>query len=166
MSDVRIRPAITSDVPAIERVARESWHAAYDDVLGSEAVDEVVSEWYARDGLREAAKDDDHVVPVAADSDGVFGFAHAGPHAERDPWCLFRLYVVPERWGNGTGTALLDRVESELGDRGVTTCELAVLAENDVGVSFYESRGFDRFETDEVELAGVETTEYWYRKEL
>jgi hypothetical protein len=50
--------------------------------------------------------------------------------------------------------------------RAVLRSPLARFAENDVGVSFYESRGFERFETEEAELAGVETTQYWYRKEL
>jgi len=35
-----------------------------------------------------------------------------------------------------------------------------VLAANDVGVAFYEARGFERVDTDVVDLAGVEATEY------
>ncbi|MFC7046016.1 hypothetical protein ACFQH6_11850 [Halobacteriaceae archaeon GCM10025711] len=34
------------DAEAIQRVARDSWHAAYDAVLGAERVDETVSSWY------------------------------------------------------------------------------------------------------------------------
>lgn len=57
-------------------------------------------------------------------------------------------------------------VEEKLDERGVSRYELAVLAENELGIGFYASRGFERFDTRTVELAGVETTEYWYRKEL
>jgi GNAT superfamily N-acetyltransferase len=166
MLDVRLRSAESADAPALERIARESWHAAYDDILGEETVDEVVNEWYDLDGLRDAAENDDHVLVVATEEGNDGGFAHAGPSSEEDVWNLFRIYVVPDRWGEGIGTALLERIENRLEARAVSFYELAALTENDVGVSFYESRGFERVETEEIELAGMETTQYWYHKEL
>jgi GNAT superfamily N-acetyltransferase len=166
MTDVRYQPAKPSDAPAIAQLARESWHAAYDDFLGRETVDEVIDEWYNLDRLRDAAENDTHVFVVAVENGDIHGFAHAAPHPERGVWILIRIYVTPDRWGDGIGTALLGRVERELEDRGVSTYELAVLAENEVGVSFYESRGFERSETRETELADVKTTEHWYLKEI
>jgi ribosomal protein S18 acetylase RimI-like enzyme len=165
MSNGYSRPAIPADAPAVERVARESWHAAYDDFLGEKTVNEVIDEWYDLDALRDAADNDEHVF-VVAETDDISGFAHAAFNAERDHWMLIRIYVLPDRWGDGIGTALLEDVEVELTDRDVSTYELAVLTENDVGVSFYESRGFERVEIAETELAGIETTEYWYQKTL
>ena len=38
--------AAVDDAAAIQAVARDSWHAAYDDVLGPERVDDTVSSWY------------------------------------------------------------------------------------------------------------------------
>lgn len=180
MTDIPIRPAKPSDASAVQEVARASWHAAYDDFLGADAVDEMIDEWYGLDDLRDGIEREDHVFVVAdaaEDTTGgidpdrdvgadVSGFAHVGPSAEREAWNLFRLYVTPAFWGDGIGTALLDQVEREMKDRGAPAYELAVLAENEVGVSFYESRGFDRFDETATELAGVEATEYWYRKKL
>lgn len=160
-----------ADASAIEQVARESWHAAYDDFLGEDTVREVVDEWYDRDGLRDSAGDDDQVLVVATDESentDVRGFAHAvpDPDPERDVWHLLRIYVAPGYWNAGIGTALLERVEGDLEARDVPAYELAVLAANDIGVSFYESCGFERVETEEAELAGVAVTQHWYRKEL
>ncbi|PSP73828.1 N-acetyltransferase [Halobacteriales archaeon QS_3_64_16] len=166
MPSSHLRSAKTSDARAIERVARRSWHAAYDDFLGEGVVEEIVGKWYDREGLRDATREDGHVFVLAVKEGAVQGFAHAGPSAEHDGWSLFRIYVVPGRWGEGIGTALLERVEEELEARGVSTYELAVLAANDVGVSFYEARGFDRFDIEDVVLAGVETSQHWYRKTL
>ena len=78
---------------------------------------------------------------------------------------LLRIYVAPGCWNAGIGTALLERVEGDLEARDVPAYELAVLAANDVGVSFYESCDFERVETEEAELAGVAVTQHWYRKE-
>lgn len=166
MSHVHIRSATPADAPAIERTARRSWHAAYDTLLGERAVNEMVDVWYDLSDLRSATKRDENVFIVALKEDSTVGFAHAAFDAERNGWVLFRIYVAPDHWGNGIGTALLKRIETELKDRGVSTYELVVLAENDIGVAFYESHGFDRVETVENELTGVETTEHKYRKEF
>ena len=59
---------------------------------------------------------------------------------------------------------LLDRVEGRL-EEAYDRLYLAVLADNEVGVSFYESAGFERVGTQESDLkAGVE--EYVYEKTL
>ena len=65
MPDVRLRSAKPADALTIERVARESWHAAYDDFLSEGTVNEVVDEWYDLDGLRDAAGDDEQALIVA-----------------------------------------------------------------------------------------------------
>jgi ribosomal protein S18 acetylase RimI-like enzyme len=162
MTDVAVRPATVADVPDIERVARAAWHDTYDDILGPAAVDAKLDEWYDPVALRESITDDRGVFFVAGED--PVGFAQATPGD--DVWHLGRIYVAPDRRGDGIGTALLARIESALVERGVTRYELAVLAENDVGIGFYEVRGFERFDERAVELAGVETTEYWYRKRL
>lgn len=38
-----VRQATPDAAPIIHEIARESWHAAYDDFLGPETVDEVVT---------------------------------------------------------------------------------------------------------------------------
>jgi len=159
---LEVRPATVEDVPVIERIARESWHATYDEILGPDAVDAKLDEWYDPEDLRESVAAEEGVFVVAG-ADPV-GFAQAVPG--EDAWHLARIYVDPEQWGEGVGTAMLERVEDELRAAGVEGYRLAVLAENTVGVGFYESRGFERFDTHTVELAGVEATEYWYRKPI
>lgn len=166
MVEVTIRPAQVHDVPAIQQVARESWHAAYDGVLGPEAVEKMIEQWYAEDALERSVTDEDQPFVVAVDGDELVGFANATREPESGTWHLARIYVDPEHWGEGVGTALLEWIETTLDRRGVDAYELAVLAGNDVGVAFYEARGFDRIGSKTVELVGVEATEYWYRREL
>ena len=66
---------------------------------------------------------------------------------------LKAIYVHPDWWGEGVGTALLDRGLDALPDR-VETVRLEAFADNDVGARFYEVRGFERVETSETEIAG------------
>ncbi|WP_247002560.1 GNAT family N-acetyltransferase [Halosolutus gelatinilyticus] len=187
-----IRHATTADVWAIHETARESWHAAYDDLLGPDRVDEIVDEWYAigdvESSIDETTGRDDAAFFVAeSDSSGhhrvdsdaetapdsnptetvmgppCSGFAHVVPWPENDAVAyLARIYVRPDDWGEGVGTALLERVEREFA-HAFDRLRLAVLADNDVGVSFCESRAFERVDTYDSDL-GDDLEEYVYEQ--
>ncbi|TYT62522.1 GNAT family N-acetyltransferase [Natrialba swarupiae] len=173
-----VRQATADDVDAIHETARRSWHAAYDEILEARRIDEIVDEWYAisdlessianassRDDVVFLVADGDADAPIPRFEDGCIGFAHAIPWPEGTSVAfLVRVYVDPEAWGNGIGSRLLATLEEKLADR-FDRIRLAVLADNHVGVSFYESSGFDRIETRESELSeGLE--EYVYQKPL
>jgi len=51
-SETTIRPAILSDLPAVQRVLVETWHATYDNIYGRQVVDRIVEEWHALSALR------------------------------------------------------------------------------------------------------------------
>ncbi|MFC4542849.1 GNAT family N-acetyltransferase [Halosolutus amylolyticus] len=175
-----IREATADDVWAVHETARESWHAAYDDLLGPDRVDEIVDEWYAIGEIESSIADttgrDDAtflVVDSGAKTDAgaieaderCHGFAHVVPWPEDARVAyLVRIYVRPDRWGEGIGTALLEHLEAEF-EGGFDRLRLAVLADNEVGVSFYESRGFDRVGTYDSDL-GADLEEYIYEKAL
>jgi ribosomal protein S18 acetylase RimI-like enzyme len=159
--EATVRPAVPDDAAAVLDVARESWHAAYDDLLGPEAVEETVESWYDADSLARHARDDGRPFLVA-DADSVVGFAEAVWDAdvsegEGEPGLvhLSRLYVRPERWGEGVGTALLDRLVDGVRERGGTALRLEVFAENERAVAFYDAYGFERVERTTDERFGV-----------
>lgn len=174
-----IRQATTEDVWAVHQTARESWHAAYDDLLDPDRIDEIVDEWYALGDVESSIEDTSGredatflVVDAAKEESGAIetgdrcrGFAHVVPWPEDERVAyLVRIYVRPESWGNGIGTALLERLEAEcepIFDR----IRVGVLADNEIGVSFYESNGFERVDTYDSDL-GEDLLEYVYEKRL
>ena len=171
MENVTIRGATAEDAAAIRRVARESWHATYDDILGAEAVESVVDDWYDPDGLEESIVRDDGRFLVAEAESGseaeVVGFAQAVLGDEDDDAAqLPRIYVHPDRWGDGVGSELLDRIESWLADRGAERLRLIVLADNEVGNAFYEKCGYRTVGSRESEFEGETVTDYVREKEL
>ncbi|MFT4883614.1 MAG: ribosomal protein S18 acetylase RimI-like enzyme [Natronomonas sp.] len=147
---VTVRPARPDDAPAIRRVARAAWHAAYDDLLGADTVDERVDEWYEIDALEEAVNARGSF-SVADDGGDIVGFAHLAPPRSNPPRyfdgerivVLYRLYVHPDRWGEGLGSRLLAASKRRIDDS-FDRIRLVVYAENDIGRSFYESRGFEQ----------------------
>lgn len=156
-----IRPARPDDADAIRDVARDAWHAAYDDLLGQTVVDRRVDEWYDPDALIESMTSPGSF-SVAVDDGSIVGFAHLGPpgpdapapFADDDVSVLYRLYVRPDRWRGGIGTELLTTAEQRV-DPGFARVRCAVYADNDVGRSFFGASGFEtvaELETDPVEL--------------
>jgi ribosomal protein S18 acetylase RimI-like enzyme len=171
-----IRPAQREDAEAVRAVGRASWHAAYDDVLGAERVDETIDEWWDLPGLRRAIDDEDSVFLVAeADTaaratagddapgvDGLVAAAYGHPdRGEAGVYELSRIYVHPDCTGEGLGGALLDRLRERL-PKGTERLRLVVLAENEDGVAFYESYGFERVDSRVVETDGETHEEYVY----
>lgn len=179
---MRVRDARPVDAATVRAIARESWHAAYDDIIGADTVDDRVDDWYAADRLAEtidetATRDDASFLVAEPERDAVdaqesapepalAGFAHAGPDPDVDGAAkLLRIYVRPDAWGDGLGARLLDDLEADIRDH-YDRLRLAVLADNDVGVSFYESTGFERVETRERDLGDDSVREYLYEKGL
>jgi GNAT superfamily N-acetyltransferase len=88
--------------------------------------------------------------PAGADT-GVVGFAHAVWDADRtesfvpaDDAELRALYVRPDDWGDGVGSALLSHVErASPADGDARRLVLQTFADNEDGRAFYRARGFD-----------------------
>ncbi|SFS43377.1 GNAT family N-acetyltransferase [Halostagnicola kamekurae] len=187
----RIRSATLEDVRAISRIARRSWHAAYDDILGPETVEKLTDRWYAIEALEESLEQtaerdtgaflvadsefaaDDKAADTAptlsneARSASVVGFVQGTaaanssepPENSRRVAVLNRIYVDPDSWDDGVGSALVTALEETLDDS-FETLRVHVLAGNDVGISFYESTGFERVETRITDLeAEIDETE-------
>jgi len=156
---MEFREARANDAAAVRRVARRSWHETYDEVIGEEAVEEMIDEWYDVHALEESIAREDSPMFVAVNDD-VIGFAQGVP-SEHGPASanLPRIYVSPSYWGDGIGTTLLDRVLDELRAAGYDDIWLSVMADNSVGRAFYEKHGFEIHERRTTELVGQEIVE-------
>ena len=90
---------------------------------------------------------------VALDGDGkILGFASVW--LEPDKNFLHNLFVAPDRWGAGIGTALLEHVL----DTVAAPLELKVDEPNSRARRFYEAHGFRV-----IERAAAETGPAWLR---
>lgn len=152
---MNVRPATPGDAPSVRRVARASWHAAHDHVVGEETVERVIEEWYAVEGLEESIAREDRPMYVATEDEELVGFPQGGPSGEGPADAVVgRIYVHPVRWGEGHGSALLERLFETLRADGLESVWLAVMADNEVGRSFYEGHGFEVYEERTVDLFG------------
>ena len=165
---MQIREATDDDVPTIRSVAREAWRAAYSDAVPESVIDDAVSEWYGEETMNRIIADDEQVCLVATENgDGsrageIVGFCHgATKNGEGD---ILRLYVHPDRWNEGIGTALLEAMEERLTEMGMETLQAMVLADNEMGNAFYEKHGFEKTDEAETQLDGTTRRENVYAR--
>lgn len=159
-----IRDATIEDVPEIQRVADRGWNATYGDFLTEAAIETILDDWYAPEYLEAAITAEGAVYLVAGD-DEIAGYASAAP-TENGEAQLYAIYIDPDRWNGGVGTELLDSILERLTAHDIERLRVEVLGDNTVGVSFYESRGFERTTERDIELGEQTLPEYVYHRDL
>lgn len=159
---MNVRPLESrADVRGVIRAHGLAWRDAYDGLLPAEVLqaqsvdpsDDEVDQWF------EELRENREGVLVAVDtSKTVRGFADVrwGSSTTKafvgaNEGELKAIYVDPEYWGRGIGTALLEGGIEALPDS-IERLRLEVLSNNDVGKRFYEARGFEKTDTDSYEL--------------
>lgn len=101
---VDIRPAREADIDSIRTVASRAWHAGHAPIIGTRTVEKFLDEYYDADSFRSRIEDEAVLLSVAEDPDaGVVGFAMATPGDDDADYDLSQLYVLPDRWGRGSG---------------------------------------------------------------
>lgn len=154
-----VRPATAADREAIEHVATESLKASYS--LDPATIEDATEEWYGAEAFAEKL-DDDHLILLVGETDGVVAFSESVRVAGRGRGDLLWLHVHPDHRGQGIGSALYDRTTERLLEEGVQYLRSRVLADNRSGASFYEERGFERVGRDRLDIDGATFEEYIY----
>lgn len=164
--ECEIRPANYADIDAIRAVAERAWYAAHEPIIGSDAVEDFLTEHYDTESFRSRIDHDPAIVLVADDPEStIVGYVFANPIDDDEAtFSLAHIYVRPDRWGNGIGHQLLEHVERTVRSRGGERLTLGVMSENDRAIRFYEEAGYDR--TDSFYDERIETSGYTYGKEL
>jgi GNAT superfamily N-acetyltransferase len=129
---VPVRTAGAEDAPAVESVRIRGWRAAYRGLVPDSYLDSLVV-----DAVRRAERmSEPGVTTLLAEEDGrTAGMAVLGPCREGSGEVeLYALYVDPDHWRRGVGSALLAACE------GVSV--LWVLEDNVRARAFYARHGF------------------------
>lgn len=151
-----------ADLRGAIRAHGRAWKEAYQGILPdavladipTEPTDDLVDQW------KERLSEGRETFLIAVDeagttrgyvylrwADGTKEFVH-----EREAG-LKEIYVDPDVWGEGIGTALLREGLERLPDH-IERIKLEVLADNEIGIRFYEARGFSRVSESEHEIGG------------
>lgn len=172
-----VRRARRSDLSAIRTAVARSWREGYDGVLDPDrlaSLTEDPEEFYPADRFASKLDDDDlaFLVAVPAGEDEPRGVGTVNWGAENTHEFVpggesqFRsVYVDPDWWDEGLGTALFEAGLEHLPD-GVGVLWVEVLDENGRGRGFYRSLGFEGVDAREIDLYGETHRTRILRREL
>lgn len=168
---MEIRRPSPDDAREVRAAWARAWRAGHREVVSERVLAEVpvdpspdaVQRWRDRlDTWRDRI--------LVADDDGVVGFIQirleeTKPFVGDDEADLKELYVHPDRWGEGVGTALLeaglDRLPAD-----VAAVRLETLSGNERAAAFYEARGFERTGDHTVDIGGEQYPADVYTRRL
>ncbi len=148
-----IRPAKQSDMAALGRVYAETWKEAYRGLLPDFFLDILTPET--------CTPKPDHIAPdrrlVADEGDVIGTVTFSGGEIQS-------LYVLPEYWSKGVGSALFREAVKVLKNRGFNTVTLWVQQGNDRARNFFEQMGMaPAGQTRDSEICGTYLTEIQYK---
>lgn len=162
-----IRYAYISDAKDLAKIHSNSWKVSYKGIIPDEILDnfniEKKQRYFERvikDGLEENA--------VILSNNEVIGFICIGKCRDTDKTDsygeVWGIYLLPEYFGRGVGTKLINWGLGELRNRGYNKVTLWVLEDNIKARKFYEKVGFKHDGTIKEINIGKSLNEYRYEK--
>lgn len=146
-----LRPATIADIPALARLGRESFVAAFGYLYSEKNLNTFLEMVYSDEAVRGEVEGDECVHQLADDGTRLLGYvklrypswyADDSPTGMRNPIALGQLYTQPDLTGQGIGAALMEWAIAEARARGHDAIQLSVWSENFAGHRFYERYGF------------------------
>lgn len=136
---VFVRTATVADLPAVEKLLRAGFHAAYDAIHGSEKIEAVSRSSHSQSALKANLSRPWSEFLLADNGEGITGIAYASQSSE-DFVMLHQLYVDPAMTGQGIGTQLLEECFGSFPE--AKAFRLEVDEQNPRAAAFYERYGF------------------------
>lgn len=132
-----VRPAVDSDVPAIEAFAADVVPAHYAPILGAHAANDQLR-WWSNERLTNAVAE--ARVQLAVSAGTLLGVCETGA-LDREQ-VIWKLYLSPGARGRGLGVALLEHAIAAL-PAGTEYVMLEHFAGNTRAAAFYQREGFE-----------------------
>lgn len=169
-----IRRATEDDISGIQRAVANSWRQGYDGLISEETLVELTdcpTEFYPEERFQRKLSDEELLFFVALADDEVAGiinfcWGEQNTHdfVKRDGCQIRSLYLDPQFWRSGFGTALFETGLEEC-PSSVEKLFVEVLSANERGCAFYESVGFSHYSSRTITLYGETFETELYQRE-
>ncbi|ABC64160.1 GNAT family N-acetyltransferase [Erythrobacter litoralis] len=146
-----LRPVSLDDVPALAKLGRESFVAAFGHLYSASDLNDFLEMVYSDHAVRQEVEGPECIHQVADDGERMLGYvklrapswyAEDSPSDVINPIALGQLYTQPDQTGRGIGAALMEWAIAEARARGHDAIQLSVWSENVAGQRFYQRYGF------------------------
>ncbi len=133
--------ATEKDIATIQNLAKDSWNAAYANILEQEQIDYMLELMYSESTIKNHFENPNYHYYLIFEEDQPLGFIGFESHNEAETTKFHRIYFLKEAQGKGLGKIALDFVKSQAklsGDKRITL----TVNKNNKAKNFYESQGF------------------------
>ena len=156
MNTLSIKLASIEDIPAIVKIAYDTWFVTYQDVISQAQIEYMFGEMYTPESIYKQMDFYKHAFLILYQAEMPIGFASFGKLEEPiNTYKLHKLYLLPIEQNKGFGRMLLNEVEKQVADLGADHLHLNVNRKNPA-LSFYEKLGYEIIETVDIPFA-----EFW-----
>ena len=161
-----IKQATAVDLPAILKIAEETWWATYSAILQKEQISFMLGEIYAAYKIHSQITNNLQTYLLLVEHDKPLAFAAYSPRDENpEIYKLHKLYCLPQTQGKGYGKLLINEVIARTLEAGKHILELNVNRHNQAK-SFYEKVGFKVVYEEDITIGKYWMNDYVMRKEL
>jgi diamine N-acetyltransferase len=160
-----IRKATAADIPTINQLAEAIWEPTYRPILASEQIEYMFGIIYTPEALKQQMQEGQTFL-LLYDGNEALGFAaySVKDKAERS-YKLNKIYLLPNRQGEGLGKRLLDAVENEVRALGARYLDLNVNRYNKAK-DFYERCGYEVYYEEDIPIGPYWMNDFVMRKQL
>jgi ribosomal protein S18 acetylase RimI-like enzyme len=149
---VKIRPAVTEDIPGIKSVLAATWRDAYSSFLSEESITKVTTEWHSAQVLQAEIDGQTTFVGIATGEGGrIVGVITA--HSDGPQLVVSRLYLLPEFQRQGIGERMMERAFDAFPQ--TRRIRLVVEEQSPKGRAFYDKLGFYQIGVEVADVGGT-----------
>ncbi len=139
-----VRKLNESESYAVSDIASASWHSTYREIYSDEYIEKWLADHYSEETIKkeiEKSLNNERLLFLGAFEDSIcVGFIEC--NISQETTHLLRLYLKPDKIGQGYGKSLLQNVENYFKKFMVKKCFLEVEKLNLHAISFYRQFGF------------------------
>lgn len=166
MNNLSIKLASIEDIPAIVKIAYDTWFVTYQDVISQAQIEYMFGEMYTPESIYKQMDFYKHAFLILYQADRPIGFASYGKLEEPiNTFKLHKLYLLPSEQNKGFGRMLLNEVEKKAADLAANHLQLNVNRKNPA-LSFYEKLGYEIIETVDIPFAEFWLNDYVLAKKI
>jgi GNAT superfamily N-acetyltransferase len=166
MNNLSIKLASIEDIPAIVKIAYDTWFVTYQDVISQAQIEYMFGEMYTPESIYKQMDFYKHAFLILYQADMPIGFASYGKLEEPiNTFKLHKLYLLPSQQNKGFGRILLNEVEKKAADLAANHLQLNVNRKNPA-LSFYEKLGYEIIETVDIPFAEFWLNDYVLAKKI
>ncbi|GEK34013.1 GNAT family N-acetyltransferase [Kurthia sibirica] len=132
-----VRIMTKDDISIVRKIAIESWHSAYENIIPIQVQDDFLAMAYSKDVLEKRVESTPFYVVETVEE--VIGFANFSQPKANGALELSAIYILPSEQNSGAGTQLLEYGIKNLQPQKIY---ISVETDNESAINFYKAKKF------------------------